>query len=74
MKHKPRIIRTVLGDGHQRPIDCDKECELNPVNKDRLLSPAAVAAASDGSVFVGDFNLVRKIFVNGTVRTVVRLK
>ncbi|XP_046665298.1 teneurin-m isoform X3 [Homalodisca vitripennis] len=72
LKHKPRIIRTTLGDGHQRPLDC-ADCDGAAGPKQRLLAPVALAAAPDGSIYVGDFNLVRRVMVDGTVRTVVRL-
>ncbi|KAL7287031.1 hypothetical protein TKK_0018763, partial [Trichogramma kaykai] len=71
LKHKPRVILTTMGDGHQRPLEC-YDCD-GQASKQRLLAPVALATASDGSIFVGDFNLVRKILVDGTVRTVVRL-
>lgn len=73
LKHKPRIIKTTLGDGHQRPFDCSTECDGTAGTKQRLLAPVALAAAPDGSIFVGDFNLIRRIMVDGTVKTVVRL-
>ena len=72
LKQKPRVILTTMGDGHQRPLDC-YDCD-GQASKQRLLAPVALATAPDGSIFVGDFNLVRKILVDGTVRTVVRLK
>ncbi|XP_034946583.1 teneurin-m isoform X3 [Chelonus insularis] len=71
LKQKPRVILTTMGDGHQRPLDC-YECD-GQASKQRLLAPVALAASPDGSIFVGDFNLIRKILVDGTVRTVVRL-
>nr|XP_012218677.1 PREDICTED: teneurin-m isoform X5 [Linepithema humile] len=71
LKHKPRVILTTMGDGHQRPMEC-YDCD-GQASKQRLLAPVALATAADGSIFVGDFNLVRKILVDGTVRTVVRL-
>ncbi|VEN54416.1 unnamed protein product [Callosobruchus maculatus] len=71
LKHKPRVILTAMGDGHQRPLDCS-DCE-GQATKQRLLAPVALAAASDGSLYVGDFNLVRKIQTDGIVRTVVKL-
>lgn len=72
LKHKPRVILTTMGDGHQRPLECN-ECD-GQASKQRLLAPVALAASSDGSIFVGDFNLVRKIMTDGTVKTLVRLK
>ncbi|KOC67559.1 Teneurin-3 [Habropoda laboriosa] len=71
LKQKPRVILTTMGDGHPRPSDC-YDCD-GQASKQRLLAPVALATAPDGSIFVGDFNLVRKILVDGTVRTVVRL-
>ncbi|XP_032454288.1 teneurin-m isoform X5 [Nasonia vitripennis] len=71
LKHKPRVILTTMGDGHQRPLEC-YDCD-GQASKQRLLAPVALATAPDGSIFVGDFNLVRKILVDGTVKTIVRL-
>ncbi|CAG9856806.1 unnamed protein product [Phyllotreta striolata] len=71
LKHKPRVILTTMGDGHQRPLDCT-DCE-GQASKQRLLAPVALASAPDGSLFIGDFNLVRKIQTDGMVRTIVRL-
>lgn len=62
-----------MGDGRQRALECGSECS-GSATKQRLLAPVALAAAPDGSIFVGDFNLVRKISTDGTVRTVVKLK
>lgn len=73
LKHKPRVIRSSLGDGHQRPLDC-LDCDGSSGEKTRLLAPVALAAAADGSLFIGDFNLIRRRMVDGVVRTVVRLK
>lgn len=61
-----------MGDGHQRPLD-STDCE-GQASKQRLLAPVALASSPDGSLFVGDFDLVRKIQTDGIVRTIVRLK
>ncbi|XP_076273630.1 teneurin transmembrane protein Ten-m isoform X3 [Rhynchophorus ferrugineus] len=71
LKHKPRVILTTMGDGHQRPLDC-MDCE-GQASRQRLLAPVALASDRDGALFVGDFNLIRKIQTDGIVRTVVRL-
>lgn len=73
LKHKPRVILTTMGDGHQRALEC-LDCDGHAGKKQRLLAPVALTAAPDGSIFVGDFNLIRRILTDGTVRTVVRLK
>ncbi|XP_025201186.1 teneurin-m isoform X2 [Melanaphis sacchari] len=72
LKQKPRIILTTMGDGHQRPLDCT-DCDGDNGLKQRLLAPVALASAPDGSIYVGDFNLIRRIMTDGTVKTVVRL-
>ncbi|CAB3368884.1 Hypothetical predicted protein [Cloeon dipterum] len=71
LKHKPRVILTTMGNGHQRALDCT-DCD-GPASKQRLLAPVALAYAPDGSIFVGDFNLIRRIMIDGSVHTVVRL-
>ncbi|XP_059059480.1 teneurin-m [Achroia grisella] len=74
LKHKPRLIITTMGDGRQRALECGAGADCSgPASRQRLLAPVALAAAPDGSIFVGDFNLVRKINTDGTVRTVVKL-
>lgn len=72
LKHKPRVIITAMGDGLQRELDCADRC-AGPAATQRLLAPVALAVAPDGSVYVGDFNLIRKIGPDGIVRTVVKL-
>ncbi|XP_017957287.2 teneurin-m isoform X2 [Drosophila navojoa] len=71
LRNKPRIILTTMGDGHQRPLEC-QDCD-GLAMKQRLLAPVALAAAPDGSLFVGDFNYIRRIMTDGSVRTVVKL-
>lgn len=71
LKNKPRIILTAMGDGHQRPLDC-ADCD-GVATKQRLLAPVALAAGADGSLYVGDFNYIRRIKTDGTVKTVVKL-
>ncbi|XP_054085510.1 teneurin-m isoform X2 [Zeugodacus cucurbitae] len=71
LKNKPRVILTTMGDGHQRPLECN-DCE-GLAYKQRLLAPVALAASPDGSLYVGDFNYIRRIMTDGTIRTVVKL-
>ncbi|XP_073841878.1 teneurin transmembrane protein Ten-m isoform X2 [Musca autumnalis] len=71
LKNKPRVILTTMGDGHQRPLEC-MDCD-GLAARQRLLAPVALAASPDGSLYVGDFNYIRRIMTDGTVRTVVKL-
>ena len=73
LKHRPRVITTTMGNGYQRSLDCLSECN-GVAAKQRLLAPVALQAAPDGTVFVGDFDLIRRIMVDGTVHNVVKLK
>lgn len=56
----------------QRPLNCE---DCNGIAKDtRLLSPIALASGPDGSLYVGDFNLIRKLTPEGNVYTVLQLR
>ncbi|CRK90588.1 CLUMA_CG004290, isoform A [Clunio marinus] len=71
-KEYPRVVTAVMGNGQQRPLKCKDKC--NGVAKtNKLLTPIALASGPDGSLYVGDFNLVRRIFPNQTVVTVAQL-
>ena len=72
LKQKPRILRPLMGDGRQREVSCTS-CDGDGLNQ-RLLTPADLASAPDGSLYVADFNLIRRIMPDRTVRTVVKLK
>ncbi|XP_059486301.1 teneurin-a isoform X2 [Neocloeon triangulifer] len=70
-KRYPRTVQVLLGNGLQRNLEC-KDC--NGLSKDaRLLTPVALASGEDGSIYVGDFNLVRRVTPEGRVYTVLKL-
>uniref|UniRef100_A0A182SX28 Uncharacterized protein n=1 Tax=Anopheles maculatus TaxID=74869 RepID=A0A182SX28_9DIPT len=72
LKEFPRIVRGVLGDGQQRTLMCRDHC--NGLSKNgQLLTPVALASGPDGSLFVGDFNLIRRITTNGSIFTILQL-
>lgn len=59
LKHSPLKLIYVLGGSERRPencLDCSSSLETA-----QLLQPKALTASPDGSLFVGDFNLIRKI-------------
>ena len=71
LKQKSKVMLTTMGDGQQRPLHCPY---CNGIAKDQcLLAPVALASAPDGSLYVGDFNLVRRIKTDGSVQTVIEL-
>jgi hypothetical protein len=72
-KQYPRTVSVVLGTGLQRVLACGDDC--NGAAKDaRLLTPVALASGPDGSLYVGDFNLVRRVTPEGNVYTVLQLR
>lgn len=72
LKEYPRVVKTVMGNGQQRPLNCKDKCN-GMAKESKLLTPVALAAGPDGSLFVGDFNLVRRIMGDGKVVTIVQL-
>merc|ERR1711892_33755 len=73
LKYKPLVVTTLMGDGQQRQLECpDSECN-GPAIKKSLLAPKSLAVAPDGSVFVADHNLIRRITPEGIVTTLLQL-
>ena len=73
LRYRPEVLRTVMGDGHQRPLECASNACDGPALKQRVLAPVALTASPDGSIYVGDFNLIRRIGTDGNVKTLLRL-
>ncbi|XP_037070344.1 teneurin-m-like, partial [Pollicipes pollicipes] len=73
-KRHPRLVETLLGTGQQRPLRCPPASCSGAANSSRLLTPVALATGADGSVYVGDFNLIRRVTPAGGVFTVAELK
>ena len=67
-----KVVTDAMGDGEQRPVDCPR-CD-GEATKQRLLAPKALTSAPDGSVFVADYNLIRRISPDGIVSSLLRLK
>ncbi|XP_058886957.1 teneurin-4 isoform X1 [Acipenser ruthenus] len=72
ISQQPPVIGSVMGNGRKRSISCPSCNGLADGNK--LLAPLALACGSDGSLFVGDFNYVRRIFSTGNVTSVLELR
>ena len=74
LKYKPLVVTTLMGDGNQRQLECHgSQCE-GEATKASLLAPKSLAVSPDGSVFVADHNLIRRISADGTVTTLLQLK
>ncbi|KAK6619588.1 hypothetical protein RUM43_012345 [Polyplax serrata] len=71
LKNYPRMVKVLMGTGLQRPLKCT-DCN-GPAKDAKLLTPVALTTGPDGSLYVGDFNLVRRITPEGNVYTVYQL-
>uniref|UniRef100_A0A8K9XHX4 Teneurin-4 n=1 Tax=Oncorhynchus mykiss TaxID=8022 RepID=A0A8K9XHX4_ONCMY len=72
VSQQPPVIVSVMGNGRHRSISCPSCNGMADGNK--LLAPVALACGSDGSLYVGDFNYVRRIFTTGNVTSVLELR
>ena len=73
LRSGPRQLGLLLGTGSPRSLACN-ECQgALPSIYAKILNPVAMASAGDGSLYVGDFNLVRKVTPEGRVFTVLQL-
>ena len=75
LRERPRLIFDVMGDGRQRPLECQvgTSCHSGMALKQKVLTLISIVSASDGSLYIGDFNLIRKINPDGTTMTLLRL-
>ncbi|XP_051982861.1 teneurin-3 isoform X2 [Xyrauchen texanus] len=71
ISQQPPVISTIMGNGRRRSISCPS-CN-GQADGNKLLAPVALACGSDGSLFVGDFNYIRRIFPSGNVTSVMEL-
>ncbi|KAJ8405717.1 hypothetical protein AAFF_G00311540 [Aldrovandia affinis] len=72
ISQQPPVITTVMGNGYIRTIPCPS-CN-GPALGSKLFAPVAAASGSDGSVYVGDFNFVRRILPNGYAISILELR
>ncbi|XP_006916229.1 teneurin-1 isoform X2 [Pteropus alecto] len=71
ISQQPPVISTIMGNGHQRSVACTN-CN-GPAYNNKLFAPVALASGPDGSVYVGDFNFVRRIFPSGNSVSILEL-
>ncbi|XP_059767824.1 teneurin-1 isoform X2 [Balaenoptera ricei] len=71
ISQQPPVISTIMGNGHQRSVACTN-CN-GPARNNKLFAPVALASGPDGSVYVGDFNFVRRIFPSGNSVSILEL-
>lgn len=71
ISQQPTVISSIMGNGRRRSISCPS-CN-GQADGNKLLAPVALACGIDGSLYVGDFNFVRRIFPSGNVTSVLEL-
>lgn len=59
LKEKPKKLVNILGNGSRRKLLGD-DYDGKALDKE-LLAPVALASGLDGSLYVGDYNLIRKL-------------
>ena len=68
------VIVPMMGSGNQRDFQCEKtHCE-GKADKTALLNVVTMTTGPDGSIFVGDYNLIRKIDPHGNVFTILHFR
>ncbi|KAL2089213.1 hypothetical protein ACEWY4_016112 [Coilia grayii] len=67
----PPVITTVMGNGRRRSISCPS-CN-GQAEGNKLLAPVALAWGLDGSLYVGDFNYIRRIYPSRNVSSIMEL-
>uniref|UniRef100_A0A8C2U922 Teneurin-1 n=1 Tax=Coturnix japonica TaxID=93934 RepID=A0A8C2U922_COTJA len=72
ISQQPPVISTVMGNGHQRSVSCSN-CNGLALNS-KLFAPVALTSGPDGSVYIGDFNFVRRIFPSGNSIGILELR
>ncbi|XP_074593790.1 teneurin-m-like isoform X2 [Brevipalpus obovatus] len=71
-KQQSRVVDTLIGNGEPRSMICEaRDCDGLAKNS-RLLAPITLTHGSDGSVYVGDGNLIRRIKPDGYTFTVFK--
>ncbi|KAM7009482.1 teneurin-3 isoform 1-T1 [Tautogolabrus adspersus] len=72
VSQQPAVISSIMGNGRRRSISCPS-CN-GQAEGNKLLAPLALACGAEGSIFVGDFNYIRRIFPSGNVTSVMELR
>ncbi|KAM6427153.1 teneurin-1 isoform 3-T4 [Liasis olivaceus] len=72
ISQQPPVISTVMGNGHQRSVSCTN-CN-GPSHSSKLFAPVALASGTDGSIYIGDFNFVRRLLPSGNSISILELR
>lgn len=55
------VVQPVIGDGYQRQAICSYCDGATTPSEQRLLRPQALVSGADGSLYVADYNLIRRV-------------
>ncbi|KAM7418046.1 hypothetical protein PAMA_017607 [Pampus argenteus] len=72
LSQQPPVINTVMGNGFYRSVPCSPSCS-GAARDMMLFAPVALASGPDGSLYVGDFNFIRRVHPDGYTRTILEL-
>ncbi|XP_067852200.1 teneurin-2 [Heptranchias perlo] len=72
LSQQPAVISSIMGNGRRRSISCPSCNGLADGNK--LLAPVALAVGIDGSLYIGDFNFIRRVFPAKNVTSILELR
>ena len=69
----PRSKETIV-KSQKRDFDCNlpNSCDDSLLSEMKLLNVVSMASGSDGSLYIGDFNLIRRVTPQGDVFTILR--
>lgn len=70
----PLRISPAVGSGQLRAVKCRDGCPAMPALSSDLLAPVALTVGPDGSLYIGDFDLIRKMKPDGTVVSILQLQ
>ncbi|KAI6222346.1 Teneurin-1 [Aphelenchoides fujianensis] len=60
LDEQPAIVRTILGGQQRRALQC-ADCSSQAAPNVALYAPLAVVSMPDGSLIIGDYNLIRRV-------------
>ena len=68
------VITRIMGNGQQRDFQCGNSICDGKATKTSLLNVVTMTTGPDGSIYVGDYNLIRKIDPEGNVFTILHFR
>uniref|UniRef100_A0A914CCG1 EGF-like domain-containing protein n=1 Tax=Acrobeloides nanus TaxID=290746 RepID=A0A914CCG1_9BILA len=69
----PPVLRTIVGSEERRDLVC-KHCSKEALLGSKLFSPSAITIGTDGAIYIGDYDLVRRVSPDRkNVETILKL-